>query len=63
MLCSRDEADLTVFAERRLEPDHADDLGNLPLQLGAGVRYWAESQDNGPEGFGTRLVLTFLFPK
>jgi len=38
-------------------------IGNVPLQLGAGVRYWAESQDNGPEGFGARLVLTFLFPK
>jgi hypothetical protein len=38
-------------------------IGNLPLQLGAGVRYWAESPENGPEGFGARLVLTFLFPK
>ncbi len=38
-------------------------IGKLPMQLTAGVRYWAESQDNGPEGFGARLVLTFLFPK
>lgn len=38
-------------------------IGNLPMQITAGVRYWAESQENGPEGFGARLVLTFLFPK
>jgi hypothetical protein len=38
-------------------------IGKLPMQLGLGVRYWAESQDNGAEGFGARLVLTFLFPK
>jgi hypothetical protein len=34
-----------------------------PIQIQAGVRYWAESPDAGPEGWGLRLGLTFLFPK
>ena len=38
-------------------------VGKLPIQLGVGVRYWAESSDNGPEGWGARLQLTFLLPK
>jgi len=37
--------------------------GKQPFQIGAGVRYWADSPDNGPEGWGVRLQLTFLFPK
>lgn len=38
-------------------------IGKLPISLGAGVRYWAESPDSGPEDWGGRIVLTFLFPK
>ena len=38
-------------------------VGNRPFQIGGGVRYWAESPDNGPQGWGARLQLTFLFPK
>jgi hypothetical protein len=38
-------------------------VGNLPLQVSAGVRYWAESPENGPEGFAFRAGVTFLFPK
>jgi hypothetical protein len=34
-----------------------------PISLTAGVRYWAESPDSGPDGFGFRGVVTFLFPK
>lgn len=37
--------------------------GLLPLSLQAGVRYWAESPDGGPEDFGFRAAVTFLFPK
>lgn len=37
--------------------------GKQPVQLGAGVRYWIEVPDAGPEGLGVRLQLTFLFPK
>jgi hypothetical protein len=38
-------------------------VGKLPVQIGVGVRYWAESPNNGPEGWGARLQLTFLLPK
>ncbi|MBW1749092.1 MAG: transporter [Deltaproteobacteria bacterium] len=38
-------------------------IGKMPLQIGAGVRYWADSPDTGAEGWGTRLTMTFLFPK
>ena len=38
-------------------------FGNQIVSVGGGVRYWAESTDNGPEGLGVRLLLTFLFPK
>jgi len=33
------------------------------VQLGAGVRYWAAAPASGPDGWGARLQLTFLFPK
>ncbi len=38
-------------------------IGSQLVSVGAGVRYWAEGPDNGPEGWGARLVLTLLFPK
>jgi len=38
-------------------------IGNQNIQIGAGPRYWIESPDNGPDGWGFRLTLTFLFPK
>lgn len=28
-----------------------------------GARYWAESPDNGPEGWGLRVQLTLPYPK
>ena len=37
-------------------------IGDQPVSLGAGVRYWADSPDSGPEGWGARATLTFLFP-
>ena len=33
------------------------------LQLSVGARYWADTPENGPDDWGLRLVLTFLFPK
>jgi hypothetical protein len=33
------------------------------VSVGGGVRYWVESPASGPEDFGFRLVVTFLFPK
>jgi hypothetical protein len=38
-------------------------IGGQPISIGAGVRYWAESPDAGPEDWGARLSLTLLFPK
>jgi len=37
-------------------------LGNQPVSLFAGIRYWAVSPDTGPEGFGARFGIAFLFP-
>jgi len=33
------------------------------VSLGAGLRYWADSPDSGPNGLGFRLIITLLFPK
>lgn len=38
-------------------------IGPQILQLAVAGKYWAEAADNGPEGWGLRLQLTFLFPK
>lgn len=38
-------------------------VGPQILQVTLGARYWADSPDNGPEGWGGRVGVTFLFPK
>ncbi len=38
-------------------------VGPQIFQLSLGARYWAESPDNGPEDWGIRAMVTFLFPK
>lgn len=39
-------------------------FGHQPVSLFAGARYWAESPEKaGPEGWGARFGVTFLFPK
>jgi hypothetical protein len=38
-------------------------IGTMPIQISVGARYWAQSPEYGPEGFGARATLTFLFPK
>ena len=38
-------------------------IGPQLIQLAVGARYWAVAPDNGPEGWGYRVQLTFLFPK
>ncbi|MEJ2365913.1 MAG: transporter [Deltaproteobacteria bacterium] len=38
-------------------------LGRLPVSLQAGVGYWAESPETGPEGVRFRLQATFVLPK
>ncbi len=39
-------------------------IDKQPISLFAGARYWAVSpQDAGPEGWGARFGMTFLFPR
>ena len=38
-------------------------IGPQIIQITLGGRYWVESPDNGPEDWGLRAQLTFLFPK
>jgi hypothetical protein len=33
-----------------------------PISLGVGARYWAASPEGGPDGWGVRAFVTFLFP-
>ena len=48
---------INVFVSQMLK------LGKMPVQVGAGVRYWAVSPLGGPQDWALRLQLTFLFPK
>ncbi len=38
-------------------------VGKLPVSFQAGVRYWADSPETGPEGWGFRAAVTMIFPK
>ncbi|MCE8517151.1 transporter [Ruegeria pomeroyi] len=38
-------------------------IGNRPISIGGGIRYWAEAPMGGPEGWGARFFVSFLFPK
>jgi hypothetical protein len=38
-------------------------MDKQPISLTAGLRYWAESPDNGPDGFGARVGITFSVSK
>jgi len=37
-------------------------VGNQIMQVGVGLRYWAESNEMGPNGWGVRLNIIFVFP-
>lgn len=37
-------------------------FGKLPVSLGLNARYWADSSDSGPHGWGVRFIVTLLFP-
>ena len=37
--------------------------GDQLVQVGGGIRYWANAPDAGPEGWGFRLQVTLLYPK
>ena len=38
-------------------------FGKLPVSLQAGVGYWVESPDSGPEGVRYRLQANFVLPR
>lgn len=38
-------------------------IAGKPVSIGGGVRYWAKSPNGGADGWGGRLLITFLFPK
>ena len=38
-------------------------VGPQIFQVALAGKYWAKAPDNGPDGWGLRLQLTFLFPK
>ena len=38
-------------------------FGKLPVSLQAGVGYWAESPEAGPEGFRFRLQANIVLPR
>lgn len=38
-------------------------IGDQPVSLQAGLRYWAESPAGGPDDLAFRLGMTFLFPR
>jgi len=40
-----------------------DKIGDQLISYGVGVKYYAESPDNGPKGWGARFVFTMMFPK
>ena len=41
----------------------AGKMGQVARRLQAGVGYWAESPESGPEGFRFRLQANFVLPK
>ena len=43
--------------------DQLFQVGGQYILLGGSIHYWADSPSGGPEGFGYRLQMTFLFPK
>ncbi|WP_206198054.1 transporter [Shimia sediminis] len=38
-------------------------IGNRPVSIGGGLRYYADSPAGGADGWGARMIVTYLFPK
>lgn len=38
-------------------------IGKRPVSFQVGARYWADAPEGGPEGWGGRFAVTWLFPK
>jgi hypothetical protein len=37
------------------------EMGHQPISLAAGIKYWEQSPDSGPHGFGGLLSVSFIF--
>jgi hypothetical protein len=37
-------------------------IGDQSISIGGGIRYWAESPETGPQGWGGRFILTLIYP-
>jgi len=37
-------------------------IGAQPISPGGGLPYWVDSSETGPDGWGGRFIVTFLFP-
>jgi hypothetical protein len=37
-------------------------FGTQPVSVGVGLRYWAATTPNGPQGFGFRVIVSPLWP-
>ncbi len=38
-------------------------IGQQPVQVGAGARYWLDSPSGGPDGWGFRFNVVLLYPR
>jgi len=38
-------------------------VGKQLIQVGGGIRYWADSPNNGPEDWGIRFQIVLLYPR
>lgn len=38
-------------------------IGRLPVSVGIGGTHWLEAPENGPDGWGVKLAVTFILPK
>ena len=38
-------------------------IGSNLVSIGGGVRYWADTAANGPDDWGARIIVSFLFPR
>jgi hypothetical protein len=38
-------------------------IGKHPVQFTGGLRYWIDTPDGGPDGWGARFIVTLLLPK
>ncbi|MDP9812857.1 hypothetical protein J2W42_005728 [Rhizobium tibeticum] len=53
----------TLYNPINFQVSKVVEFGEQPVSFGVGARHWADSPENGPDSWGVRAVVTFLFPK